>query len=91
MTVNQSSYTREEIGRLGEEIYHREIRSKVMPQEKGRFLLLDIETGDYRVDEEDLLAEKRLCSRRPEGTFYGFRVGYTSAYALSGRMIEDRS
>ena len=91
MTVHQASYTKEEIRRLGEEIYHREIRFKVMPQEKGRFLLLDIETGDCEVDEEDLLAVKRLRSRRPKGTFYGLRVGSASAYALSGRIIEHHS
>ena len=91
MTVRQPRYSKEDIGRLGDEIYHRDIRPKVMPQEKGKFLVLDIETGDYEVDEEDLKAEKRLLTRRPSGIFYGVRIGYTSAYTLSGRMIEDQA
>jgi hypothetical protein len=88
MPVGQSNYAREEIARLGEEIYHQSIRDQVMPHQKGKFLVLDIETGDYEVDEDDLQAEKRLRSRRPHGVLYGMRVGYTSAYTLSGRMIE---
>ena len=89
MAVRQPRYSNEEIGRIGEDIYHRDIRPKVMPQDKGKFLIIDIETGDYEVDKDDLQAEKRLRSRRPNGVLYGMRIGYTSAYTLSGRMIEE--
>lgn len=89
MAVRQRRYSNEEIGRIGEEIYHRDIRQKVMPRHKGKFLSLDIETGDYEVDEEDLRAEKRLRARRPDGILYIMRIGYTSAYAFSGRMTEE--
>ena len=90
MNVPQFRYTLEEIGRIGEEVYRRDIRSHVMPQHKGEFLTLDIETGDYEVDSNDLQSEKRLRARRPDGIFYGVRVGYTTAYSLAGRMVEDR-
>ena len=91
MTVHQHNYDREEISRLGEEIYNQTIRNQVMPHQKGKFLVLDIETGDYEVDDDDLQAEKRLRSRDPQGILYGMRIGYTSAYTLSGRMIEENA
>src|SRR5438552_12138503 len=84
----RTRYTNEEIGRLGNEIYRRSIRDKVMPQHKGKFLILDIESGDYEVDEDDLSAEDRLRARRPDGVFFGLRIGYTSAYTLAGTMEE---
>lgn len=90
MDSPQLRYSLEEIGRLGEEIYHRDIRPHVMPQHKGEFLTLDIETGDYEVGADDLQTTKRLRARRPDGVLYGVRVGYTSAYTLAGRMVEDR-
>ncbi|HZP80317.1 MAG TPA: hypothetical protein VFB21_01645 [Chthonomonadaceae bacterium] len=83
--------TSEEIGRIANEIYHRDIRQKVMPQHKGKFLVLDIQTGDYEIDEDDLSAEERLRARRPEGILFGLRIGYTSAYTLAGRMVEDEA
>jgi hypothetical protein len=89
MTVEHREYTLEEIGRLGDEVYRRDIRPKVMPQEKGKFLVLDIYSGDYEVDEVSLLADKRLRARRPDGEFYGIRVGYTASYKLSGKLMED--
>lgn len=91
MTVRQPRYSKEEIARRAEDIYHRDIRPKVMPQDKGKFLIVDIESGDYEVDEDDLQAEKRLRARRPDGVLFGLRIGYTSSYTLSGRMIEDQA
>jgi len=89
MSVDHSKYSLEDIGRIGEEIYRRDIRPKVMPQEKGKFLIIDIESGDYEVDEEDLEAEHRLRARQPDHQFFGMRIGYTSAYKLSGSMVEE--
>jgi len=87
MNIQQTNYTNEEIGRIGEDLYRREIRSKVFPQHKGEFLVLDIESGDYEFGPDDLQTEKRLRARRPNGTLYGLRIGYTSAYTLAGRMV----
>jgi hypothetical protein len=81
--------TSEETARIAEEIYRNEIRDRVMPQHKGRFLTLDIESGDYEIDDDDLSGEKRLRARRPDGLFYGFRIGYKTAYTLGGGLEED--
>ena len=89
--MSRTQYSREEVARIGDEIYRRDIRDKVMPQHKGKFLVLDIESGDYEIDNDDLSAEEVLRSRRPDGVFFGLRIGYTSAYTLAGRMVEDVS
>ena len=79
----------EEVAQRGNAIYHRDIRAKVMPQQKGKFLILDIQSGDYEIDSDDLSAEEKLRARRHDGIFFGLRIGYTSAYTLAGRMVED--
>jgi hypothetical protein len=85
----RTQYTNEEIGQIAEQIYRRSIRDKVMPQQKGKFLILDIESGDYEIDEDDLAAEDRLRARRPNGVFFGLRIGYKAAYTLGGTMQEE--
>lgn len=87
----RARYTKEEIGRIGEEIYRRNIRQKVMPQHKGKFLVLDIESGDYEMGEDDLSTEEILRARRPYGVFFGLRIGYTTAYTLGGTMVEEEA
>lgn len=81
--------TSEETARLAEEIYRNDIRDKVMPQHKGKFLTVDVHSGDYEIDDDDLSGEKRLRVRRPDGVFYGLRIGYKTAYVLSGSLDED--
>lgn len=85
----QTTYTPDEIGRIGTAMYRRQLRSQVMPHDKGKFLILDIESGDYEIDADDTSAEERLRSRRPAEVLFGLRIGYTSAYTLAGRMIEE--
>ena len=89
MSVENRQLSDEEIGRRAEEIYYRDIRPKVMPQERGKFLVLDIYSGDYEVDEVSLNANDRLRARRPDGEFFGIRVGYTTANKMSGKLMED--
>lgn len=85
----KTEYTLDEIRQRAEEIYRREIRPKVMPQHKGKFLVLDIESGDYEIDEDDLSASEILQARCPNGVLFGMRIGYKSAYTLNGTMEED--
>jgi hypothetical protein len=77
-------YTKEEIAARGEAIYRQQIRDKVEPQHVGKFLILDVETGDYEIDDDDMAASQRAHARHPDGAFYGMRVGYRSAGTLGG-------
>ena len=60
---DQREYTLQEIRQHAEELYRREIRPKVMPLHKGKFLVVDIESGDYEIDEDDLSASDGVTQR----------------------------
>lgn len=77
-------YTTEEIARRGEEIYERDLRARVEPVRRGEFLVIDVQTGDYEVAEEDLDASERLLERRPDAMLYGVLVGEEAAYRIGG-------
>ena len=79
-------YPNDEIVRRGEELYERDIRPKVEPDHHGCFLALDIETGEYEIDSQDILAIQRAKAKRPDAALYIVRVGYRSAYKLGGRF-----
>lgn len=75
----------QEIVRRGEELYGREIRSKVEAGNEGKVLVLDIETGEYEIAEDDLTATERMRKRRPLGVLYGLRIGHPAVYRLGGQ------
>ena len=64
-----------EISARGAAIYLEQIFPTLGPEESGKFVSIDIESGDYEIDAEDPYAFQRLLERRPEGVFYGVRVG----------------
>jgi hypothetical protein len=82
------SCTPEEIADRGRELYENQIRANVEDGNIGKFLVLDIETGDYEIDDEDPVATNRLLVRRPGAITYGVRIGYPAAYCMTaGRML----
>ena len=79
-----AKYSREEVARLGEAIYEQSIRREVESQYKGQLLVLDIETGEYEINPDDVVATKRAMAKRPDAVLYGLRIGYPAAYRLGG-------
>lgn len=49
-------------------------------------VIIDVETGDYEIDERGLISARHLQSRHPDAILYGKRIGYDVAEALGGVM-----
>ena len=79
-------YSPQQVEAKGEEIYERHIRGMVEPGNRGKFVVIDIETGEFEVDDDDLQATKRALEKRPEAVLYGLRIGYPTAYTLGGHI-----
>ena len=75
-------HTTKEVARSGREIYERRIRREVEPEHAGRFLVVDIITGDYEVADDDLAAFDRALAKNPNAVLYGIRIGEPAAYRL---------
>jgi hypothetical protein len=86
ITVPYANYTPEEVVSRGEAIYKEQIRDNIEAENKGKFVVIDIETGDYEIDVDDLRATMRALAKRPAAILYGLRIGYPTAYRLGGRF-----
>ena len=75
-------YTTEEIVRHGQELYDQQLRAQVTAGNTGKFLVLDIETGEYEIDVDERSALKRAKARRPNAPLYILRIGHPTAYRL---------
>ena len=83
MVMPYTNYTSQEVESRGEAIYVQQIRDKVDPKHKGEFLVIDIETGEYEINADDLVATKQLLAKHPNAVIYGLRIGYPTAYRIS--------
>ncbi len=88
--MSYAHYTAEEVAVRGEALYEQGIRAHVEAPHKGKFLVVDIETGDYEIDADDLAATKRALAKRSDAVLYGLRIGYPTAYRLGGRFAVER-
>ena len=84
--MQYSGNTSEVIAARGEALYQEKIREKVESTQKGKFLAVDIETGDYAIADEDLAATDRLLAKRPNATVYGLRIGFPTAYRIGFKI-----
>jgi hypothetical protein len=71
-----------EIARLGAEVFDRRVRPALRPEDDNKFVAIDIDTGDYELDEDDYAAVTRLRTRRPSGEIWLGRVGQPAAYRM---------
>jgi hypothetical protein len=84
-------YPSSEINQRGQALYEREIQSLLGPNDRGKFLVLDIETGEYELDTDELAAVKRARAKHPDGAFYILRVGHPAAYRLSLKALANQA
>lgn len=75
MTPTQPRYSKEEFASRGDAIYERDVRALVEEGNEGKFVAIDIETGGYEVDADELAASDRLRARVPGAQIWLKRVG----------------
>ncbi len=81
----------DEIVKRGQAVYNETIRPQVEAGNKGKFLVINVETGEYEMDADDVAAAQRASARFPDAPLFSVRVGYPSAYELGGESLANYS
>jgi hypothetical protein len=74
--------TLDELAALGGDIFDRQVRPTLRPEDDGKFVAIDVETGAYEIDEDDYAAVARLRSRKPAADVWLMRAGYPTTYKM---------
>ncbi len=85
MPATETRRSPEELARLGAEVFVRRLRPMLRPEDDGKFVAIDIGTGEFELDDDDYSAVARLRSRRPEAEIWLGRVGAPAAYRMGRR------
>ena len=86
MATTKRRYSKEEFARRGDAIYEKDILPKLTTKDVGKFLAIDIETGEYEIAADEMKAGDKLRARLPEAQIWMVRVGYASARSFGGRQ-----
>jgi hypothetical protein len=63
------------VAQRGDEIYDRQVLLHLGPEDEGKLVLIDVETGDYEVDRDEIAASDRLLARHPDAQVWMRQVG----------------
>ncbi len=77
--MGHPKFSKEEISSRGRAIYEQNLRGKIEADNLDKFVIIDIETGDYEIDADDFSASDRAHRKHPNGAFYGMRIGRRSS------------
>lgn len=80
MTATKPRYSKEEFAKRGDAIYDRDLGPRLEPAENGKFVAIDIETGEFEVDADEMAATDRLLARVPKAQIWFRRIGYSYAH-----------
>ena len=71
-----------EVGRLGREAFETHVRPKLVPEDDGKYVVIDVDTGEYEIDADDDTAATRMQERLPGARLWIERAGRPTAYVI---------
>jgi hypothetical protein len=80
--VSSTKRTPDELAALGRDIFDRQARPTLRPEDDGKFVAIDVQTGDFEMDVDDYAAVAGLRSRNPAADVWLKRVGYPTTYRI---------
>jgi len=86
-TMTHPRYSSAEIVQRGQALYEQQLRALVEARHQGKFLVLDIETGDYEIDADDVRAVQRAKTKHPDAALYIVRIGSPTAYRVGAQPL----
>ena len=85
MNTRQPRYSKEEAARRGTELYRTVVLPRLQPGLEGKFVAIDIETGDFEVGDQRRVAWEALYARRPDAQIWFERIGFPTAVEIGYR------
>lgn len=79
--------TEEELDKFAKravEVFERIVKPKLRPEDDGKFVAMDVNTGVYEIDEDDHAAMTRVEQLLPNAEIWLERAGSPTAYHILG-------
>ena len=87
MAITQRQYSKEEFARRGNAIYESEVRPRLKTEDDGKLVAIDIESGAYEMDDDELTAFDRLRARVPQAQIWLVRIGSRYVHRFGGHGL----
>jgi hypothetical protein len=79
--------TLQELSRLGTEAYESKVRPKLRSEHHGEYVAVDVDTGEFEIDANDLNAIHRLKARMPNAEIWLMQAGCATSCRTGLRRV----
>ena len=83
-TMRRKKYTREQADRRAAELYEGGIRQEVEPSFVGKYLVMDLDSGEYAIADTLMAASDEMRRTAPEASQFAIRIGHPAAVRIGG-------
>jgi len=89
MVMHVPRYSKEDFARRGNDLYERTIRAQVEDGNEGKVVAIDVDTGQFEVGEDTLMASDRLLGKCPEAQTWFVRIGHPALHRFGPRNLSE--
>ena len=82
--MSHIQYTKEEVAARAKTLYEQAIRAHVEPENTGKYLVIDIDSGEYLMDDDEIALMKRAALKYSPYSLYGLRIGQRTMGRFAG-------
>lgn len=91
MAIHQRRYSKEELARRGKELYESRIRQQVESNHFGKIVAIDVETGEFEVADDTLVASDQLLERCPDAQTWFIRIGHRGVHRFGWHGLPENA
>jgi hypothetical protein len=86
MAATKRRYNKEEFARRGDDLVESKVRPNLTAADQNKFVAIDVETGEYELDKNEMRAADRLRKRVPDAQIWLVHVtlGYLHRFGGHG-------
>ena len=85
MATTKRRHSKEEFARREDAIYEKDIRPQLTADDEGKFVAIDIESGEFAIDADELKSCHKLRKCIPDAQAWMVRIGYRHVHRFGGR------
>ena len=90
MAANKRRYSKKEFARRGDALVASKVRPNLKPADADKFVAIDIETGEYELDENEMKAADRLRKRVADPQIWLVHVTLGYLHRFGGHGLRGR-
>jgi hypothetical protein len=71
-----------ELASLGGDVFDRQVRPTLRTEDDGKFVAVDVDSGDFEIEPDDYAAVAFLRARKPAADIWLMRADYRATYRI---------